>query len=471
MVKQGVKALTEMQLSDGGWGWFSGWGERSAPHTTALVVHGLQLAQENNVALVPGMLDRGVAWLKNYQNQQIQLLQNAEEEKRPFKTQADSTDALVFMVLADAGSTEDRMQAYLYRDRIQLPVYAKALFGLALHKLNQQEQLATVIENIDQFLVQDDENQTAYLKLPNEGYWWFWWGSEVEANAYYLKLLAKTDPQNEKASRLVKYLLNNRKHASYWNSTRDTAIAIESLAAYLVASGEDRPDMTVEIYYDGQKQKEVRITAEDLFTFDNTFELVGDAVDAGPHKIEIRKKGTGPLYFNASLANFTLEDFITRAGLEVKVNRKYYRLIREDAETTAAGSRGQAVEQRVEKYRREVLDNLATLKSSDLVEIELEIDSKNDYEYLVFEDKKAAGFEPVDLQSGYNSNSLGAYMELRDDRVNFFVRTLARGKHSVSYRLRAEIPGSFSALPTNAYAMYAPELRGNSDEMKVSITD
>jgi len=111
------------------------------------------------------------------------------------------------------------------------------------------------------------------------------------------------------------------------------------------------------------------------------------------------------------------------------------------------------------------------LKSGDLVEVELKIDSKNDYEYLMFEDLKAAGFEPVDLQSGYNGNALGAYMELRDERVCFFTRTLARGTHSVAYRLRAEIPGKFSALPTRASAMYAPELKANSDEMKISIED
>ena len=62
-------------------------------------------------------------------------------------------------------------------------------------------------------------------------------------------------------------------------------------------------------------------------------------------------------------------------------------------------------------------------------------------------------------------------MELRDERVCFFARTLARGKHSVSYRLRAEIPGKFSALPTKASAMYAPELKANSDEFKVNIED
>jgi uncharacterized protein YfaS (alpha-2-macroglobulin family) len=37
--------------------------------------------------------------------------------------------------------------------------------------------------------------------------------------------------------------------------------------------------------------------------------------------------------------------------------------------------------------------------------------------------------------------------------------------------MRAEIPGKFSALPTRAEAMYAPELKGNSDEIKLKIAD
>jgi uncharacterized protein YfaS (alpha-2-macroglobulin family) len=328
-----------------------------------------------------------------------------------------------------------------------------------------------ILQNIDQFLVQDEENQTAYLKLPEGNFWWYWYGDEIEANAFYLKLLCRTDPKGERAPRLVKYLLNNRKHATYWASTRDTALCIEALAEYLVASGEDKPDMTIEVLVDGQKQKEVKVNAENLFNFDNQFVVVGDAVTTGEHKIELRKKGTGSVYFNAYVTNFTLEDFITKAGLEIKVNRKYYKLIREDKSTQVAGTKGQVVDQKVDKYRREELPNDAMLKSGDLVEVELEIDSKNDYEYLMFEDMKASGFEPMEVRSGYNGNDMGAYMELRDERVAFFVRSLSRGKHSVAYRLRAEIPGKFSALPTRASAMYAPELRANSDEIKLRIED
>ena len=473
MVKDGVEALTKMQLSDGGWGWFSGYGEHSYPHTTAYVVHGLQIAMENDIAIVPGVLNRGVAWLEGYQQRELAKIKNwGKDNKRPKKRYADNLDAFVYMVLADADKQDAEMRKFLYRDRVQLAVYAKSMFGIALHKQGHAAERDMIIKNIEQFLVRDDENQTAYLNLGNSGYWWNWYGSEYEAHAYYLKLLSRTGQADDwRAPYLVKYLLNNRKHATYWKSTRDTAVCVEAFADYLRASGEDKPDLDIEILVDGKLWKTAHVDATNLFTFDNKLEIVGDAVESGKHEVEIRKKGTGPLYFNAYLSYFSLEDFIERAGLEVKVNREVYKLVRVDKEIKVAGSRGQAVDQKVEKYRRERLANDDTLKSGDLIEIELTIESKNDYEYLVFEDMKAAGFEPVDVRSGYTGNDMGAYVEFRDNRVAFFVRRLARGKHSVSYKLRAEIPGRFSALPTQGYAMYAPELRGNSEEIRLNITD
>jgi hypothetical protein len=227
--------------------------------------------------------------------------------------------------------------------------------------------------------------------------------------------------------------------------------------------------MTVEVYVDGKKLKEVAIDAENLFTFDNKATLAGDALEAGVHKVELRKRGKGPLYFDGYLTNFTLEDFITHAGLEIKVERNYFKLVRDDETTNVPGSRGQVVGQRTEHYRRVELTNFGEVKSGDLLEIELTIDSKNDYEHLIFEDPKAAGVEPFDVQSGYNAIGLPAYVELRDEKVTLFLRTLPRGKHSLRYRMRAEIPGKFSALPSMGSAMYAPELKGNSDEMKLMI--
>ncbi len=476
MVKSGVNRLQEMQLSDGGWGWFSGWGEFSSPHTTATVVHGLQVAQKNGVALIPGVLERGVAWLKRHQEEQLRHLANVDDKgnvidkKKPSKQYADNIDALVYMVLVDANAKSDPMRDRLYKDRSKLAVYALAMYGIALDKQHETDKLEMVMRNISQFVVEDSENQTAYLNIPQD-IWWYWYGSEYEAEAYYLKLLAANQPKSEVAPRLVKYLINNRKNSNYWNSTRDTALVIEALAEYIQATGEDKPDLTVEIWVDGQKRKEEKITSENLFTYDNAFVLEGESLTPGAHTVEVRKSGTGPLYWNGYLSNFTLEDNIRHAGLELKVERHYYKLTPADKKIEVAGSRGQAVSQRVEKFDRKEIPDLGSVNSGDLLEIELIVDSKNDYEYILFEDMKAAGCEPVALQSGYKGNALNAYMELRDNRVSLFVHNLARGKHSLTYRMRAEIPGRFSALPTKASAMYAPELRGNSDELKLNIAD
>jgi uncharacterized protein YfaS (alpha-2-macroglobulin family) len=470
MSRAGLERLVNMQCSDGGWGWFSGLGEHSWPHTTAVVVHGLQVAKAIDLTLPEGVLEKGTAWLQRYQFEQIKLIQKAPTKKAPYKEKADDLDAYVFMVLTDAGLKSPEMLAFLDRDRVGLSLQGKAMFGMALQKLGEKDKLALVIENIEQFLVVDDENQTAHLRLPETG-WWYWYNSENEVHAYYLKLLSRTDPKGPIASKLVKYLINNRRNATYWTSTRDSALCIEALADYLKASGEDRPDQTIAVLVDGQEKARVKVDASTLFSFQNTVTLAGEALAAGEHKVELRKEGQGPLYANAYLTNFTLEDPITRAGLEIKVDRKVYKLIPEDKTKTVAGDRGRVVAQKVEKYRREELPSGALLKSGELVEVELLIDSKNDYEYLIFEDMKAAGFEPVDVRSGYTGNALGAYVEFHDERVAFFARTLARGQHSVAYRLRAEIPGFFSALPTKAHAMYAPELRANSDEIKLKIED
>lgn len=470
IVADGIKRLGFMQGSDGGWGWFSGWGERSFPHTTATVVHGLQTAAACGVAVPSEMLEKGLDWLAAYQKRQSRELKNAATKTKPYKTSADNLDALVYGVLVDSGRESRETRGFLYRDRNNLSVYAKALFGLALHKVGAVDERDMIVRNISQFLVTDSENQTAHLNLGG-GSWWCWYGDEIEAQAAYLKLLAAVDPKSGTAPMLVKYLLNNRKHATYWRSTRDTAMCVEAFADYLKASGESNPDMTVDLSLDGKLLKSVKIDASNLFSFDNKLVVDGDALTPGEHRLEIRRRGSGPVYCNAYLSYFSLEEFISKAGLEIKVDRRLYKLEEVDKSVKVAGSRGQALDQKVEKYKRVPLAQDAELESGDLVEVELIIDSKNDYEYLIFEDYKAAGFETCEVRSGYNGNNLGAYVEYRDDRVCFFTRSLSRGRHSVSYRLRAEIPGKYSALPAKGYAMYAPELKGNSDEFKVGVED
>jgi len=112
------------------------------------------------------------------------------------------------------------------------------------------------------------------------------------------------------------------------------------------------------------------------------------------------------------------------------------------------------------------------VESGDKIEVVLTITSKNVYDYLAFEDMKPAGCEPMELRSGGRwAGGLCPHIELRDEKVVFFIGLLEQGTHVLRYKLRAETPGKFHALPTTGFAMYAPEVRAISDEMRLGIVD
>ena len=450
-----------MQNSDGGWGWFSGFSESSYVYTTVRTMRALLRASDNGVILDKNMLDRGIAWLQAWQERRIEAL-------KPNSGRVDNMDALVLDTLVKAGKKSDFMLDRLFTERSKLSVNGLTLLASACQRLKDETKLKMLLKNLDQFAVEDKENQTACLRIPDTCWWW-WYGRDIDTQAEYLKLLAKIEPRGKRAAWLAKYILINRKHATYWTSVLDTGLCVEALCEFILNSGEAKPNMDVEVLFDGKVLKKAEINAANMFSIDNSVELAGTELSSGKHTLEIRRRGQGTLYFNTYLSYFTMGDSIKRAGLDLKIRRQYFKLVPVEARKAARGSRGQALEVDVEKYKRVPLTDLTEILSGDLIEIEFTIESKNDYEYIVINDGKPAGFEPVSVLSGYTRNNLGAFVEMRDTLIRFYVRRLARGKHSMSYRMRAVTPGKFTALPTIATGVYAPELRCNSDEFKVNI--
>jgi len=85
IVARELTNIAGMQNSDGGWGWFSGFYERSGVYTTVRTVRALLLVKDVDKK----MLSRGVAWLKVWQERRIKLI----KEK---KYTISNIDALVF---------------------------------------------------------------------------------------------------------------------------------------------------------------------------------------------------------------------------------------------------------------------------------------------------------------------------------------------------------------------------------------
>ncbi|MCK4983623.1 MAG: hypothetical protein KAS17_11905, partial [Victivallaceae bacterium] len=381
IVARELTNISGMQNSDGGWGWFSGFYERSGVYTTDRTVRALLFVKDVDKK----MLSRGVAWLKIWQERRIKLI----KEK---KYAISNIDALVFDTLVKAGMKSEFMLEKLFTDRSNLSINGLTIFATACQRLKDKAKLKMLLKNIEQFIVEDKENQTAYLRIPDNYWWWFWYGRDIDTQAAYLKLLAKVDPRGKRAAWLAKYILINRKHATYWTSVVDTGLCVEALCEFIQNSGEAKPDMNVEVLFGGKVLRKVEINADNMFDIDNSIKLSGNELTSGKHKVEIRRQGRGTVYFNTYVSYFTMEDFIKRAGLDLKIKRQYFKLEPVKAQGQIRGSRGQVLMVGVEKYKRVAIDDFAKILSGDLIEIEFTIESKNDYEYIVINDGKPAGF-------------------------------------------------------------------------------
>ncbi|MBR0459654.1 MAG: hypothetical protein IJJ26_10500 [Victivallales bacterium] len=447
IIQKGIQDLTRMQCRDGGWGWFYGPQERSWAHETARVVHGFHLARQNGAKVPDEVFQRGVVWLYKHQLNSLLQLEESQIKVPPNPLRTTSEDALVFHVLCEVGKPSPEMADFLCRDRKRLPLQAKSLAALGLH-LMKDKRAGDFTRDLREFLQQDKENQTAWLDLHDAPWWWY--TDPFETQAAFLKLLLAEAPKDPVAPRLVKYLLNNRKNASCWRSTRDTAACLEAFAEYLAATGEDTPDTTVELLLDGKHVATSRLTRDNLF--DAELSLLTE-LPPGTHTLVVRHAGKSPLYLNTYLTYFSKEERLAATGTEIQISRQIYLLKREPGKP----------------LRRRALQEGDGLNGGDELEVKLTLTSKNTYEYLCIEDRKAAGTEPVEFRSGYLGERLGAYTEFRDDRVAMMLRTLPQGTHTLSYRIRAEHLGRFTALPTTIHGMYAPELHANSNSLPLQI--
>jgi uncharacterized protein YfaS (alpha-2-macroglobulin family) len=440
MIAAGLKRLYDFQHGDGGWGWWKN--DSTNDYMTAYVVYGLTLAKSAGHTVDGSILSRGREYLKRNLQRHVD-----DKELR----------TLTFMLYALSFSNDapTKLVDLVYGSRDDLNDYLRAMLAVTLHNTRQVTKAGVMLRNMMDFVRLDKENDTA--SWARDGHHWWWWEDGVEATSMGLQALVAIDPKNEMTSKVMRWLVYNRK-GNRWKSTKDTALAVLALTEYLKKSGELDTDMEYKVSVN-DKVFEGRFTRKDLFDSASRIVLTGDQVPSGNVKIRISRKGKGHLYFGIGLTYYTLEEGIKGAGNEIFVDRTYSRLVERTENNRLV-------------YDRFPIKDGDTLKSGDLVEVKLAVSAKNNYEYLVFEDMKPAGCEPVDLVSGNTYvGGLCSNMELRDEKVVFFITYLKQGKHEVTYRVRAEVPGTFHAMPTNSFAMYAPEVRSISDEFRVTIKD
>ncbi len=432
MVDAGLKRLYSFQHSDGGWGWW----QTDPTHLwmSAYVVYGLGLGKETGLAVDAAVLERGRSFLVS----NLGAARNQPE-----------TQAFIAYALASTGTVPKTALDFAFEQRTKLSPRGRALVALAM-LVAKDGRARIAVENLDDIVKKASARADAAVGDANDA-----WSTSaaIEATAYTLMAMLRYDVNSPHVKALTDFLVL-RRNGGKWRNTRDTAFAIYALSDLARKEEAASRSGAFVVSVNGKEIKRVPYSKGGL---DLTAPIILDdnAFRGGKNVIDVRRDGGGTGYYAVMFDVFNQNDFIKGVGSDLVVTRKYTLLGKPSTQPGSAPA----------EYGM-------PLASGDRVRVDIEIKANKAVEFVMVEDLKPAGLEAVQLKSGPQvCNYACAHAELRTDRVAMFLQQIPVGVTKLSYELRAEVPGKFSALPARSEAMYAPELQATSDEMRFEVRD
>lgn len=428
-VAQGTERLYNFQHSDGGWGWWES--DQTHPFMTAYVIYGLSIARNADYAIRQDAIDRGVSALRSM----------IETEK--------SVETRSYMVFSysQVAQPEPKWIDELYGKVDEMNDYCRAILLLTMHKQKdpRARELLTMLEK-------NAKVQGDLCHFEGKAWRYSWTDNPVESTAYALKAIIVSDPKHPLIPKILKWL-ELRKQGDHYQSTKDTAAVVFAFADYLARSGELNPSYTATLEVNGH-QETFSFNGKEANTALKEFEFTPQS---GDNKICLSKQGQGKLYFTACLEYYSSDENLPAQSSGIEVKREYFRLVPENQQDGTI------------KHRRTPLGD--DIDQGEVFEVVLTLSGTRDYEYVVLEDYIPSGceFEKETDEKQRRYYYDWSNKEERDDRLVVFFGYYANGSRQIGYKLRAETPGSYHAMPARASMMYFPEIAGNSAEKRLTI--
>ena len=339
-----------------------------------------------------------------------------------------------------------------------MPLFGKAYLLKALHHMGHQKAHEDTI-------VQEFKNMmrvattTAHFEEPKtEGLAWIF-HSDLRTTALVLQTLLEVQGGFTHDEKVVQWLITRRK-SMRWRTTQENLYALLALAEYFKTYEKDEPNFKTEIRLAGKKLLQESFAGYSL----RTARVVSPLKDFKQGKelpLEVKKDGSGQLYYGVRMAYYPLQPVATR-------------------------DEGISILKTVTPFN----DSLWTGSNFDagaLVKVELRIITPQGRNYVVVDDPLPAGFEAVNLSLKTASAEIGQdlmersitshrvwwggfnHVEMRDDRVLLFADYLTAGAHTHTYLVRATTFGSFSMPATHAECMYEPEIFGRNAGKQIDV--
>ncbi|WP_372370343.1 alpha-2-macroglobulin [Candidatus Uabimicrobium sp. HlEnr_7] len=428
-VAKGTERLYKFQHSDGGWGWWES--DATNPLMTAYVMYGFAQAQKADFSIKSDVMSRGQKALGNLINSE----KNFEHK--------------CYMVFAysEAKKPQQKWIDELYSKVDEMNDYCRALLLIMAKKSAKMD----IANDLLKMLEKNAKVQGGHCHFTGKTVRYGWTDNPIETTAYCLKAIVAMDPNHSLIPQILKWL-EIKKQGKRYQSTKDTAAVVFAFCDYLMHSDELNPNYTGEVIINGVK-KPIEFHSTD----NAALKEFSVKPQLGDNTITIKKNGRGKVYYSAYIEYYSTEQDIPAVSEGIGIKRKYFRLT---PKTNADGSI---------THERSPLEG--TIKQGEVFEVELDVSASRNYEYMMLQDYIPAGCEfEKDKEKRQGYYYYWSNKEYRDDRLVVFFGSYS-GQQKIVYRLRAETPGNYTAMPARAEMMYFPEIHANSTQRGLQIIE
>ncbi|SIR34229.1 alpha-2-macroglobulin family protein [Chryseobacterium sp. RU33C] len=278
---------------------------------------------------------------------------------------------------------------------------------------------------------------------------WGWFGSKVVNHAGALEAFNTLKSNDQNFIEDMKIWLVTQKEVNSWGSSRGTAEVIftilnsgkswtgaESDKATIVWGGKEVAPQTQAAGY-------VKSTVKP------------ETVDKNLATVTVIKPGPGIVQGGLFWQYYEDIDKIKSSESYISVTKELYK--------------------KVKTVNGEELQKISTetpLKVGDKITVRMILNTDRAMEFIHIRDMRAAGFEPVDVLSGYQwKNNLGYYQSAKDASTNFYIQYMPKGKYVFEYDVVANASGTFSNGITTMQNYYAPQMNAHTKGSNVTISE
>lgn len=460
-LESALRKLSDMQASNGGWPWFPGMPDNR--YITQHIVTGLNHLKHLGVLFeddrIATMLSRATYYLDD------RMVEDYNEIKKYDKKYLENdhlSDIMIQYLYARSYNLQEypmeksKTEAFEYFKKQAVKYwktrnnYMKGMIALALNRFDDTKTASLIMRSLSETALHSDE-MGMYWRAETRG--WYWGQAPVETQALLIEAFDEV-ANDQKSVEEMKIWLLKQKQTQDWKTTKATTEAIYALllrGTDLLASDKLAQIKVGNITADPMKADGANKPEAGTGYFKTSW-TAGEITPAMGNVTVTNPNPTvawGALYWQY----FEQLDKISQADSPLKINKKLFKEI-----NTESGPVIQPISE----------NNV--LNVGDKVVVRVELFTDRDMEYVHLKDMRAAGFEPVNVLSGYRwQGGLGYYESTRDAATNFFISYMPKGTYVFEYKLVVSQRGTFSNGITTAQCMYAPEFSSHSEGIKVKV--